>query len=130
MIKIHGRGYVSGIRVQQKGDDGRSVCLGYQYPADETLLLDCVKHNVRWTGLHLACDKNGIRGLAAVTDSGALPVWVGEHDRLIKASIAPESWAQKEVRAVLSGVFDVSPQGCPRSMTLASNHVRCTLSRP
>jgi hypothetical protein len=122
-ITVHGRRYVSGIRVQLKGDDdgGHSVSFGYLHPVNETLLLDCEERHARWIGLHIALDSDGIRGLAAVTESGTLSAWVGDHEELIKQSLVLKSRKQEEAN-MLWGGFDVSPDYPSTFLTLTSNH--------
>jgi hypothetical protein len=119
-IRVHGRQYVSGIRVQHKGDGDHSVSFGYLHSTDETLLVDCKVHHARWIGLHLALDLDGIRGLAAVTESGTVSAWVGDHEGLIKQSLAFKSGKQEA--SMLWGGFDVSPDCFPTFLTVTSNH--------
>ena len=104
-VDIHGRRYVSGIRIQQKS--GKSVSLGYQHPQDEALLVHCNDNLLGIVGFCLAQDQRGIRGLSVMLDKDTLSDWFGEHQGIPKRRLVTSSDGQDLVK-FLKGGFDVS----------------------
>ena len=106
-VEIHGRRYVSGIRIHSKGGSSGSLTLGYQHPDNEVMLLDCKRQNLGVSGFCLAIDNFGIRGLSAITDTGLLSDWAGEHQGLPRRRLVCSSSCLDTITD-LKGAFDAS----------------------
>ncbi len=106
-VEIHGRRYVSGIRIPSKGGSSGSFTLGYQHSDNRVLLLDCKRKPLGVSGFCLAIDNFGIRGLSMITDTGLLSDWAGEHESLPKRKLVCSSSCLERITD-LKGTFDVS----------------------
>ena len=106
-LEIHGRRYVSGVRIHSKGESSGSLTLGYQHSDNKVLTLDCKRENLGVSGFCLAIDNFGIRGLSIITGTGLLSDWAGEHHGLPRRRLVCSSSCLKTITD-LKGTFDVS----------------------
>lgn len=104
-VDLFGRRYISGIRITDR--EGKSLSLGYRHADNEMLLLlqDNLQRQLR--GFCLAQDQRGIRGLAIISDTGALSDWLGDHYDIPKRRLISNYGHLKAIDA-LKGGFDVS----------------------
>ncbi|KAH6663622.1 hypothetical protein F5X68DRAFT_237480 [Plectosphaerella plurivora] len=110
-IEVFGRRYVSGIRIVD--GQGQSQTLGYRRSATE-VLLDCPNPGSRIKGFGVARDRDGIRGLAVIDESGAMSRWQGEEQVTWREDLMAPDWFD------LSFVF---PQRLSIPSLLGQSHV-------
>ncbi|KAH8889263.1 hypothetical protein GQ53DRAFT_807867 [Thozetella sp. PMI_491] len=83
-VAISGRRYLSGITVREGTD--RFVSLGYRHPETEVVLLE-ENGPLRIAGFLLAHGQQGIRGLAAISHTGVMSNWIGDHHDIPKRKL-------------------------------------------
>lgn len=114
VVDILGKTYVSGIRFE--GSRGIVQQIGYVRPGNETTLIwDAQSEPLQATGLHLALDQHGVRGLCVVSGAKKLSGWAGQHENIPKRRLVVPLGKEDGITA-LKGGFDVS---FARSLTSA-----------
>lgn len=106
VVDILDKTYVSGLRFGEPR--GTIQQIGYVRPGNETLLTwNTPGELLQATGLQLALDQHGVRGLCIVSGENALSGWAGQHEGVPKRRLVLAGGKEYGITK-LKGGFDVS----------------------